>query len=429
MEDFDAHKRDKHSVPGRANIDDTLMTSFDSTKTSIECRKDDSVVGYVGYLGFGGQIPWAVILVHLPMLEPVVGGKLFSFSVGIAMGIACNLVRLYVLIFGRKFSFSARVVFGSVLSALFTFGYYVIYVCSEEGSDRGVDHYGFWIGLALALLGGAGNAQLLSTGYGIASVVSFEKPLANSLFFLGQAAASALCWPFKRFMLALNPDNAALHLAIVMGVISLISLSLIPVFRYRLGPYTASKPVESKERVTCADASKIMHATLLPNCLLWLSFMCTNLVSPGQILVWKLPASSHTTDLKLYLSLCVYVPLVSDAVGKCCCAVVASQKHFFRKILNSNRTGLVLVGLLLVRVGMIPLFYFPPNQEWSRFLMLSVFGFLQGVVASLSLSLSSSRVSSNESDLTGYLSSFTIANGVLVGSVTGMLIRFIHISQ
>ena len=60
-------------------------------------EEDDKVVEttpnvfYLWYLGFAAQIPWTIILVYLPLIEPVLGGVLFSFAVGIAMGLACNI--------------------------------------------------------------------------------------------------------------------------------------------------------------------------------------------------------------------------------------------------------------------------------------------------------------------------------------------------
>lgn len=394
----------------------------------IDAKRNDIQVSYVGYLGFAGQIPWAMILVHLPMLEPVVGGKTFSFSVGIAMGIACNIIRLLVFIYGRKFSFSVRVVLGAILSAIFTFGYFVIYSCSSPwvpSSRPSVEQPGFWLGLGLALFGGAGNAQLLSTGYGVASLVSVDKPVANSLFVLGQAAAAALCWPMKRVVIAIT-ENVQLHLGIVMGLTSLISLSLIPVYYFKLRVGISQLPANEAKSVTLAQSSKIVRQTMLPNMILWLSFMCTNLVSPGQILLWSIPSGANETNLKLYLSLCVYVNLIADACAKCLCVWFASDKRRLARLLDHKWTSVSLIALLIVRFTLAPLFFSPPSTEWARYTMLSVFGFIHGIIVSVSLSMSSSRVSKADSDLAGYLSSFAIINGMLAGSGAGMIARMVH---
>ena len=385
-------------------------------------------VGYVGYLGFAGQISWAMILVHLPMLEPVVGGKTFSFAVGIAMGIACNIGRLLVFIYGRKFSFSVRVVSGAILSAVFTLGYFVIYACSGPWIPTprlSVEEPGFWFGLGLALFGGAGNAQLLSTGYGIASLVSVNKPVANSLFFLGQAAAAAFCWPMKRLVYAAT-KNTELHLGIVMGITSVISLTLIPLYYKRLRGAIATAPTTETKSVSWSQSLRILRLTMLPNTILWLSFMCSYLVIPGEIMLWQLPSDSNETDLKLYLSLCVYVNLLADAFAKCLCVWFANDTRRLSRVLNHKWTPFVLLVLLIIRCGLMPLFYAPPNPEWARYLMLSFFGFIHGIIVSIALSMSSSRVSSADSDLAGYLSSFMIINGLLVGSGIGMIVRLVH---
>jgi hypothetical protein len=111
----------------------TGMMTFDSTN---ESKNDSSGITvptpvstvYLWYLGFAAQIPWTTILVYLPVLESVLGGELFAFAVGIAMGLACNIFRFLVVVFGRKFTFTIRVIWGSVFSALFTIGYFVIYL-------------------------------------------------------------------------------------------------------------------------------------------------------------------------------------------------------------------------------------------------------------------------------------------------------------
>lgn len=378
-----------------------------------------SVAGFVGYLGFGGQIASSMILIHLPMLEAAVGGKLFSFCLGIATGISGNVVRLGVLIYGRKFTFSRRVIVGSILSAIFTFGFFVVYQVSESDDSN---EWGFWVGLCIALLGGMGNAQLLSTGYGIASILSERSPISNSLFFLGMAAASALCWPIKRIFLELNPQNPYLHLGILMGLTALISLSLIPLFYIGLRKETTRHSID-KRRITCLDVCRIFKQTILPNVLLWTTLTCTAIVTPGQVMLWSLPTNCHTSDLKLYLSLCIYLGPLSDAFGKLVCVILASRKPSFEGLLKSQWTPRLLISMTLVRIGLMPLVYNPPTDEGTRFFILIFFGFLHGIIASISLSLSSFRVSRGDADLAGYLGSFSIVNGLLIGSLIGMVIR------
>ena len=381
---------------------------------------------YVGYLGFAGQIPWAMILVHLPMLEPVVGGKIFSFAVGIAMGVACNIVRFAVLMYGRSFTFNSRVVVGSIMSAIFTFGYFVLYLSQIEAGSLGVSSPGFWLGLGLALFGGAGNAQLLSTGYGIASMVASDNPVANNLFFLGQAAASTSCWPLKHLMTTIT-SNHGVHLGVIMGLMSLVSLSAIPVFFKRI---STKLTVPNQQKITCADCARIMRQTMFPSIVLWLSFMFTNLVTPGQVMRWGLPstvssASDIVTNEKLYLSLCLYVNLLADALGRCMCVLLASNRDRFSKIIASRYISLLLVAMVLIRASLVPLFYAPPSTDWGRFILLCFFGLIHGVAVSLALSLGSARVAKSDSDLAGYLSSFTIINGLLMGSIGGIVIRVI----
>jgi hypothetical protein len=389
-------------------------------------------VSYLGFLGFAGQIPWALILVHLPMLEPVVGGKVFSFAVGISMGIACNIVRMCVFLYGRNFTFSSRIIFGSIMSAMFTFGYFIIFACIDPtvlGEVSATDQAGFWVGLSLALLGGAGNAQLLSTGYGIASIVSTRKPMANNVFFLGQAAAAATCWPLKHVISSLTP-NHTLHLGITMGFISLVSLSVIPVFHYRIQSRLYWKPISEGTNLSkCKNITRIMQQTIFPTCILWISFVATNLVTPGQVMRWGPSLTDSTssimTDEKLYLSLCVYMHLVADAFGKTLCVILASNQARYMRMLKSSFMKPFLVSLILARMGLLPLFYLPPQSDWGRFLLLSVFGLLHGIAVSFALSLGSSRVTAADSDLAGYLSSFSIINGLLVGSIAGIVVRLI----
>jgi hypothetical protein len=399
-------------------------------KTFKEIQKESSgsrrlAAAYIGYFGFGGQIASSTVLVHLPMLEPFVGGKLFSFCLGIATGISGNLVRLLVLIYGRKFTFALRVVLGSILSAIFAFGFYVIYACTDL--SRLVDippeqQVGFWLGLLIALVGGMGNAQLLTTGYGMASLMSVKNPATNSLFFLGMASASACCWPIKTIMHAIiSSNNPGLHLGVIMGITSLISLSIIPVFYFKLRPHTLV--TTDKKRITCKDAWRVMKQTYVSNCLLWITLLCTALVTPGQVMLWTLPENSHTSDLKIYLSLCVYLGLLADAFGKLICAALALWENVFKRILDSRWTPRFIILLAVARLVLMPFFYFPPNNGTSRFFILITFGLLHGIIASMSLSLSSHRVAAADSDLAGYLGSFSIVNGLLVGSVAGMLVR------
>lgn len=389
-------------------------------------------VGWIGYMGFAAQIPWSTILVHLPILEPVLGGKSFSFAVGIAMGLACNLMRFLVVVWGRKFTFAFRVVSGAVLSALFVLGYFFIYVASspltvaEMTSAVATESVGFWVGLTLALLGGAGNAQLMSTGYGVASIVSLDVPVANSLFFFGQAMAAATCWPLKETVESFAPSFES-HLGIVMGIISLVALSIVPVFFGRVAKFPRIATSEIQEAVKMAQIRKVLRASLFPVLMLWSTYFCTNLVTPGQLLQWPLPetdsVSPFLTDPKKYRSLSAYVHLMSDAAGKMLPVFLAIRSSNIQAIIRAKCTPLVVLALLTVRMGLVPLFYFPPATAWARFVLLAAFGLLNGSAASVALSLASARVQPDESDVIGYLCSFAIINGLFVGSLVGMLSR------
>ena len=68
-------------------------------------------IGWIGYLGFLAQLPWAMVLVYLALIQEMAGGGSFSFAVGIAMGVACNVVRFLVIWVGRRFSFFTRTLY------------------------------------------------------------------------------------------------------------------------------------------------------------------------------------------------------------------------------------------------------------------------------------------------------------------------------
>jgi len=387
-------------------------------------------VGYLWYLGFAAQIPWTIILVYLPLIEPLLGGVLFSFAVGIAMGLACNVVRFLVVVFGRKFTFKIRVIWGSLCSAFFTFGFFAIVLVGSNFPHwpQGVDSIGFWLGLIVALLGGAGNAQLMSTGYGVSALISKDKPIASNLFFFGQATASASCWPLKLVVERIASSSLA-QTGISMCLISLISLSVIPMFVYRLSKFSAiEKPTTSDQTaLTVANAKRVLANVWIPGTCLWLTYFCTNLVTPGQLMLWGLPetdsSSAFLTDHKLYRSLCSYTHLLADAVGKSVLVVVSLRPIRIKSLLNFKYSLHIAVFLLLARFAIVAFFFIPPSAAGARFAFLAIFGLLNGFVASLCLSLSIHRAEPQDTDITGYISSFIIINGLFAGSLSGMVIH------
>ena len=392
-------------------------------------------VGYVGYIGFAAQIPWTVILVHLPILETVMGGSTFSYALGIAMGLACNLVRFCVVVYGRMFTFRVRVYTGCVFSALFTLGYFAIYVFSNPLNPEDFRTVaaelvpGFWLGLCIALFGGAGNAQLMSTGYGMASLMSQDRPVANNLFFFGQAMASTLCWPLK-CLVEQMVDSETLQLGLMMGLISLVSLSIIPIYRFRISGYLAPRESdrEEEESLGCARGLRIFRQTFSPMLFLWLTFFCTNMVTPGQLLQWPVPVHQEVfhNDAKKYRSLLSYLYLLGDAVGKTLPVLVALRKSRMSRLLASKGTPLLLSVLVGVRFFMTILFFLAPNSCAGQMSVLVLFGLLNGLVASFALSLVSFRVDPALSDVAGYLSSFMIINGLFSGSLAGMLVKVVR---
>jgi hypothetical protein len=102
---------------------------------------------------------------------------------------------------------------------------------------------------------------------------------------------------------------------------------------------------------------------------------------------------------------------------------LAIRSSNIQAIIRAKCTPLVILALLTVRMGLVPLFYFPPATAWARFVLLAAFGLLNGSAASVALSLASARVQPDESDVIGYLCSFAIINGLFVGSLVGMLSR------
>lgn len=384
-------------------------------------------VAYIGYLGFAAQIPWTVILVHLPILETVLGGSMFSYTLGIAMGLACNVIRFCVVVYGRMFTFRVRVLTGCMFSAFFTLGYYVIYVFSDPLSVIDLENvsaektWGFWLGLLLAVFGGAGNAQLMSTGYGVASLMAQERPVANNLFFFGQAMASATCWPLKCLIETVTEISESARLAIVMGLVSAVSISIIPIYHCRISKIPGLHEVPPPE-VGWSIVVKVFRETKGPMLVLWFSYFLTNMVTPGQLLQWPLPRSSEDNP-KFHRSLCSYVYLLGDAVGKTVPVFLALKRRRIEKILNHPGTWLFMIVIVIVRFCIMLLFYFPPVSFAGQVCMLGVFGFLNGFVASLALSQVSFRVDPALSDVAGYLSSFVIINGLFSGSLVGMLVK------
>ena len=388
-------------------------------------------MGYIGYLGFAAQVPWTMLLIYLPVLETVLGGSTFSYAVSIAMGLACNLIRLCVVVYGRRFTFRLRVLTGAVFSALFTAGYLVIYICStpEEDTDTNTALHSlwFWLGLGLALLGGAGNAQLMSTGYGVASLVSVDRPVSNTLFFFGQAVASAACWPLKRLVESLT-GSLSVQLGSLMGTISVVSLTVIPVYLLRISRYSRLvAPHSETTSLKWTDVKRILRTTIYPILCLWVTYLCTNMVTPGQLMQWSAPVGEESallSDPKLYRSLCSYVHLLSDAVSKSVPVLLAVDRKRMHRILASRATPVVMGVLVLLRLCLVPLFYDPPGSTTGRFILLAIFGAMNGSAASLAISLCSYRTDPADTDVAGYLSSFAIINGLFVGSLGGMLVRF-----
>ena len=274
----------------------------------------------------------------------------------------------------------------------------------------------------VALLGGCGNALVMSTGYAISSIVSRDRPRANTFFFFGQAVAAALCWPTKALIEQLFSRSELAQLGAGMTLVSLLSLSAIPVFKWRIAVVSE----ETTRKVGLREALGVVRQASLPLAALWVIYFSTGFVSPGQIMHWPLPSepssSKLLTDPKLYKSLCTYTFLLADAVGKALPLVVRNVSSFLGK---SRTASLLILVLVTARLSLVPLFFFPPDVVSVRFILLVCFGLLSGSAASLSISLASFRAL-DQADIAGYLTSFAIINGIFMGSVAGMLVALVR---
>jgi hypothetical protein len=388
-----------------------------------------SLVLFIGFFGFVTQLPWAIILVYLPYFETVCGGVTFSFAMSIFNSAASNIIRLLMIFFSRRIRLMVRVITGAALSLIAASAYMTLFAVCDR-SDLGmspseaVRSVGFWLGLASAFVSGASNAQLMSTGYGLASTVSQHRPVANSLFFAGQSVATVICWPIKLLIESANDDPVVRVLG-VMSASVLLSLSLIPVTHSRIQPFLPP-PAKDQPQVTLSDAGRVLRHTWLPGLILWVTYFVTMLVIPGQVMQWApVVSEGYMSDSKSYRSLCVYAYLIADASSKFLPILISASPDRMRSFLSS-RIGPPTIGLLCFgRLVIVPFFIYPPAGIITRFVVLVTFGLTCGLSASLSLSLSTLQAPDKDKDLAGFLSSFLIINGLFFGSLTGILIRAI----
>lgn len=380
------------------------------------------VLGSLAYVGFAGQFPWTVLFVYLPVISPRLGGDLFPVALMIAMGAAGNSIRFAMVVRGNSFSDSFRLRVGSLSSCVFAVGL-IILNCTFSDTTNGLSSVGFWLGLAFSMFGGVGTGLVLSSGYGIASAVSGEVPVANNVFFFGQAVAAIVSWPLKSLIEQIVPSNITAQICIGFGVSALCSLAVVTV--HRLGirnklPAPEVKAVEEK-----VSRVSILQKMAMPITLLWISFALTGLVSPGQVLRWSpFPESSSEflRDPKLHQSLCMYLLILADAFGKLIPILVSLYRDLLERIII-NKITIFAVGLTVVcRAGLTPLFVYSPTSLVGQFCLIIAFGLSQGVCATLCLSLGSIRAKSTP-DIAGYISSFAIINGAFVGSISGMLLQ------
>jgi hypothetical protein len=271
------------------------------------------------------------------------------------------------------------------------------------------------------------------------------------LFFFGQAAAAASCWPFKILIESIT-SHESVQIGVSMLTISLVSISIIPVFMLKIR-YMASQGGPTEDDTLSRDilksgpdsvivgrhqtgtlswknAQKILRQSWLPFTCLWLTYLCTNMVTPGQVTTWPLPTtkseSGFLTNPQLYRSLCSYTHLLADAFGKSLVVVLSMNAKRIRSFLTSRWSIICLLAMAACRIGLLVLFFLPPSDACFRFVVLSIFGILNGVVASLCVSLSTHRADSKDTDIAGYINSFIIINGLFIGSLFGMLTRLVR---
>lgn len=394
----------------------------------------------LAFLGFAGQFPWTVVMVHIPILVPLLGGSLFAVSLSIAMGLAGNILRCSMMFWARSFSTYSRITTGAVCCVASAIGYTIMYVCFEE-NDEGVHFFGFWIGLIVALVGGMGTALVLSSGYGIASAASRDAPLANNVFFFGQAIAAMVSWPLKSALEtiprgAMSPDDSSiLQLGLAMGIAAITAAAIIPVYKWKIHrKYVDIVPVEEDPEKTTATNSTavpwkiILWKLIMPVSCIWVSFFATSMVSPGQLLRWPAfpdNSASFLSDERLHKSLCIYLLILAEAVGKSIPIIISmtGKPSLLQTFLQYRHTEHLIICVIVARCALVPLFVYPPTSPAGQFILIAVFGISQGVCSSLCLSIASKKVPQEQADIAGYINSFTIVNGQFAGSIAGMLLR------
>ncbi|EER10090.1 equilibrative nucleoside transporter, putative, partial [Perkinsus marinus ATCC 50983] len=203
---------------------------------------------------------------------------------------------------------------------------------------------------------------------------------------------------------------------------------VIPMFRLCMVKHPYMRDIlkieesRKKEGFTKRQSTRPVYAILkdimLPAFIVWSVLTITFTVFPSQ--VTQFTSSKGPDDSVNFIPLVTYMYQIFDTVGR------------FAPNMGIRLSPLWLVVVSLGRAIFIPLFIcirvfpsvIPFYYNWFKHVMMAIFAFSNGVVATLGMMLGPKKVPNHkdEQEIAGYAMGFCLINGILIGSIFGVWI-------
>ncbi|EER07615.1 equilibrative nucleoside transporter, putative [Perkinsus marinus ATCC 50983] len=408
----------------------SASSGFVEEKKQADGSKPDwKLLLMFGVLGFVALAPWNFVLTELVYLDSKFEHQ-FSSNVSIYYGLSVNVAELLLIFIGNKFHFAPRMDIGCILLA--SFNILMAVVAMVIGEDDPVDNsaLGFALGLVCTFMLGFGHSLIESAAFGLAALGS---QTCMNWAMIGEGVAGLIGWPIYVLINYILTSCGVQRYAewrclIFFAVTSIMTILVIPMFRLCMVKHPYMRDIlkieesRKKEGFTKRQSTRPVYAILkdimLPAFIVWSVLTITFTVFPSQ--VTQFTSSKGPDDSVNFIPLVTYMYQIFDTVGR------------FAPNMGIRLSPLWLVVVSLGRAIFIPLFIcirvfpsvIPFHYNWFKHVMMAIFAFSNGVVATLGMMLGPKKVPNHkdEQEIAGYAMGFCLINGILIGSIFGVWI-------
>lgn len=372
-----------------------------------------------------------LVMTQLPLISDFFGGSTVLFYIVMCYGGASSLIRVYLLWHYSHFPAStaerlSKLIHVGAIATSFTYFLYPISMSMLGKTNGGL---GFWVCLGLACSAGIFNSLLINSGFTFMSIA----PRKSAHFYiLSQGAFQVVSWPLLMLLhfiverMGGGYDTNYIVSVITLSSAGIITLGVIPLYRYRTRHHPALSPVlldfEIVDEGQTRDILEVFRKIMIPATCAWLTALFTFMIYPSQISTWY-PHEDAPYRTDQYQSFMIYIFAVADTIGRFVSKYIPPTNWTAgpRFLTLTCIRGIVMCPLIVMSSRQIPK---ELSSDWVRLLLIVFFGFTNGVSYSLTTISTPSKVCVRDKMTVGTILSFLIINAWFVGALIGIGLKY-----